>query len=90
MVDFDPDHVRAQFEFAKWQSDKGKITLAQIYHTLDSLLEIEECLTCSKERVAFPAELEEVEKALKSYKGKADTTPKRHSSFDEDSGFYLR
>lgn len=85
-----PDDVKAHFTFSTWQADKGKISLRDIYHTLDSLLEFEECLICTSQAQAFSDGLAEITKALKAYKGKANISPKPHSPFDESSGYYLR
>lgn len=69
---------RAHFEKAQWESSKGKISLGDVYHTVDNLLSIEECLTCNKQWRAFPDELDQV------------VTPLPHSEFDADVGFHVR
>ncbi|MGH1376063.1 MAG: hypothetical protein ACRBCK_06910 [Alphaproteobacteria bacterium] len=79
----------AHFQLSSW-SEQGKTQLKDIYHTVEQLLDIEECLTCDKEHVNFPGELEQVLKALEAYKGKVNIRPLQHSQFESDSGFYPR
>lgn len=84
------ENLRARFSRHVWDSSKGKVDMGDVYHSVDALLEQEECLSCDEERVAFPVELDQVVAALDAYAGATDTTPRSHSIHDKEHGFYPR
>lgn len=84
------DSLRARFSKHVWDTQKGKVNLGNVYHSVEDLLEQEECLSCDKDRVVFPVELEQVVAALDAYEGATDTTPRPHSKHEDGFGFYPR
>lgn len=90
VVSMGDESLCAHFRLSTWSADKGKEHLRDIFHPLETLLEIEECLTCSRENVAFPKDLEQIVAALKAYNGNKDITPLPHSKHDRDVGFHVR
>ncbi len=90
VVGIGEDNLRACFSRHVWDSEKGKVDLGDVFHSVEELLDQEECLSCDKDKVFFPMELEQVVVALDAYKGKKDITPLPHSIHDDDYGFYPR
>ncbi len=84
------ENLRACFSKNVWDTQKGKVNMGDVYHSVEALLEQEECMSCDKEHVAFPMELDQVVAALDAYEGAKDTTPHLHSIHDKDHGFYPR
>lgn len=84
------ENLRAQFSRYVWDTEKGKVSLGELYHSVEDLLDQEECMSCDEEHVAFSLELDQVVAALDAYKGATDTTPRSHSVHDNGYGFYPR
>ncbi len=90
ITDIGKDNLRAHFQIASWSSMKGKVLIGDVYHSVEDLLDQEECLTCDKDQQQFSDELLQVIYALKSYKGDKDITPFEHSKHEDNHGFHMR
>ncbi|PCJ98119.1 MAG: hypothetical protein COA45_08170 [Zetaproteobacteria bacterium] len=90
VISINDDNLRACFSRHVWDASEGKVDMGDVYHSVDALLMQEECLSCDKDKISFPVELEQVVNALKAYKGPENTTPHLHSYHDEGYGFYPR
>ncbi|MCB1784330.1 MAG: hypothetical protein KDI13_10080 [Alphaproteobacteria bacterium] len=82
--------VYALFERFRFDRREGKVSFGKYPRTLQQLLEDEECLTCDKDRPAFPDELAEIVKALQAYRGPESTKPLPHDALDEAVGYHVR
>ncbi len=80
----------AQFLFVTLDKKTGRSRTHNVRYSVESLLDFEECLTCNRGSRAFSAQLEQVVKALRTYKGRKDITPSLHSLHDRGHRFHVR
>lgn len=89
VVPFDEDSLRARFKATAVSAEYEGTKVVDVYHDLDTLLGIEECLTCSTNNEES-SHLPFVVDALKAYKGHGDTSPLPHKGHFKDNGYYVR
>lgn len=90
VVSLHDDNLVAHFVVSTWNSQEGKKYWGDVYHTVEKLLDFEQCFTCNKDHVAFPDKLDQIIIALNEYKGKKDIPPLSHDDLGFDGGFYVR